>query len=347
MANNYFQRVSKQTKTKFWINNPTREEAKRAIEEGALGCTQNPSYTEKMLFHPQESVYTRQVLEEVVKETKNDNEAARLFQRRLVKNTSDIFFPVYEESNQKDGYVSIQSDPFLNDTEAILADSHINSLINKNISCKVPCDKVGLTVIEDLVSEGISVNVTEVFTVSQVEATIDTYNKAVYKAKEAPVVFISHIAGIYDDYLQQYVQDNDVDISSDVLYQAGLAVARKVYQLMKDRNPELVFVGGGARGLHHFTEMVGGDVCITINWLGTADKLIESNPPVVSRIFNPVENRVIDELLEKLPPFKQGYLTDGLALEGFEDFGPVQLFKGGFKASWQKVVNASADIRSK
>ena len=44
---------------------------------------------------------------------------------------------------------------------------------------------------------------------------------------------------------------------------------------MHDRGYELGFIGGGVRELQHFTEMVGGDVCITINWKGHADKLIE------------------------------------------------------------------------
>ena len=37
---------------------------------------------------------------------------------------------------------------------------------------------------------------------------------------------------------------------------------------------------GGARGLQHYTEMVGCKCAITINWIGTADKLIEQDPPV-------------------------------------------------------------------
>ena len=47
--NDYFKRVSKHTATRFWINNVTREEADLALEAGAVGCTQNPSYTWKML----------------------------------------------------------------------------------------------------------------------------------------------------------------------------------------------------------------------------------------------------------------------------------------------------------
>ena len=52
MISDYFYRIQNLTPTKFWINNVTKEEAKMAIEAGALGCTQNPAYTWKMLTHP-------------------------------------------------------------------------------------------------------------------------------------------------------------------------------------------------------------------------------------------------------------------------------------------------------
>ena len=92
--------------------------------------------------------------------------------------------------------------------------------------------------------------------------------------------------------------------------------------------------------------MVGGRVCITINWVGTADKLLEQNPPVVYRLFNPVPQKVIDELMEKLPDFKKGYLEDGLTVEEFEDFGPVQLFKSSFTKSWSRVLEIIRERRS-
>ena len=55
----YFKRVQAKTRTQFWINNVTEEEAHLAIENGAVGCTQNPSYGYKMLVHPTQS--TREV----------------------------------------------------------------------------------------------------------------------------------------------------------------------------------------------------------------------------------------------------------------------------------------------
>jgi transaldolase len=176
-------------------------------------------------------------------------------------------------------------------------------------------------------------------------ALAETYEKVARKSGVFPMMYMSHIAGIYDDYLGNYVKENDVQISPDVLYQGGLAVARKVYKIMTERAYKVVFIGGGARGLHHFTEMVGGRVCITINWIGTADKLIENDYPVVYRIFNPVPQKVIDELMEKLPDFKRGYLEDGLSPEEFEDFGPVQLFKSAFTNSWGRVLEIIKERR--
>lgn len=152
------------------------------------------------------------------------------------------------------------------------------------------------------------------------------------------MLYISHIAGIYDDHFMNVVREQNIDISPDVLAQAGLAVARKLYAIMEERHYPGVFIAGGARKLHHFTEMVGGKVCCTINWEGTADQLLEQDPPVVYRLFNPVEEYVIDELMDKLVDFRRGYLEDGLEVEEFEEFGPVKLFRSMFIKSWKQVL---------
>ncbi len=69
------------------------------------------------------------------------------------------------------------------------------------------------------------------------------------------------------------------------------------------------FIGGGARGLHHFTEMVGADACITISWKGAADELIKSDPPVIQRFFMPTPHSVIDELVEKVEDYRRAYVV--------------------------------------
>ena len=347
MAEGYFHRVAALTPTKFWINNPTRVQAQWAIEQGAVGCTNNPSYAQKMLDHSEEGTHARSLLEQVVSEVDDDDRASIVYQGRVVQEVADIFRPMYEESAGQHGYVSIQGDPIRDeDVDLIVEQSLENRELGQNIACKIPTTEAGLAAMEHLVPLGTPLNATEIFAVNQMTTLCDTYERLASESGQKPMLYMSHIAGIYDDHLKNYVQENDVDINPDILCQAGLAVARKVYHIMKERGSSAVFVGGGARGLQYFTEMVGGDVCITINWQGTADLLIEQDPPVVERLFNPVPEYVIDELLEKLPDFRRGYLDDGLSVEEFEGFGPVQLFKSGFVKSWQRVLSDIATVRA-
>jgi transaldolase len=346
MNQNYFHRVQNQSPTMFWINNPTRTQADWALAEGALGCTNNPSYTQKMLAHPEDGDYAKQILAEVLQEYADDRKAAIEFQARVCKPIADKFMPLWEKSGGVHGWVSIQGDPFADDNAQDIIDQAIdNRKVSPNICCKIPLTEPGLEAIEELIPLNVPINSTEIFGVAQMVALGETYEKVARDSGEFPMMYMSHIAGIYDDYLRNYVAENDVQISPDVLHQAGLAVARKVYRIMTERAYKCTFIGGGARGLHHFTEMVGGRVVVTINWSGTADKLLEQNPPVMYRLFNPVPDKVIDELMEKLPDFRRGYLEDGLSVEEFEDFGPVQLFKSAFTKSWGTVLDVIKEQR--
>ncbi len=339
MQEPYFIRVARQTPTEFWINNPTRDQADLAITNGATGCTNNPSYSQKMVDHPSEGAYAKKRLDEAIRESPSDDEAIAIFQRKLVKPISDKFLPIFKKTNEDQGYVSIQGDPIReDDPDVVIREALENRKLSPNICCKIPTTHSGLAAMEYLVGKGVPLNATEIFGIKQATVLMDTYEKARQKTGKHPKLFLSHIAGIYDDHLKKVVESQKIDISPDVLWQAGLAVARKMYTIMEERGMPGTFIAGGARGLHHFTEMVGGKVCGTINWEGTADKLIEQNPPVVYRLFNPVPQKVIDELMEKLPDFKRGYLDDGLEVEEFEGFGPVQLFRSQFTGSWKRVL---------
>jgi transaldolase len=338
-AISYFMRVIRQTPTEFWINNPTREQADLAIAHGASGCTNNPSYTQKMLDHPSEGAYAAEILNKTIRDMP-DGDVIAEFQRRLVQPICDKFMPMFQQTGGQKGYVSIQGDPIHeDDPEVVIREALENRKCSPNICCKIPTTKSGLEAMEYLISRDVPLNATEIFGIRQAVVMCETYIRASQKHGKTPRLYISHIAGIYDDYLQQVVKREQIDISPDVLWQAGLAVARKLYQIMEERHYPGIFIAGGARGLHHFTEMVGGKVCCTINWEGTADQLLEQNPPVVYRLFNPVPQKVIAELMKKLPDFKRGYLEDGLEVEEFEEFGPVQLFRSMFTKSWSQVEN--------
>jgi transaldolase len=347
MANDYFRRVARLTPTKMWINNVTRKEAEMALEAGAMGCTQNPAYAWKMLTHPEEKEYANALLRESMKESGDDNEVVCIFQRKMIKGISDAFMPLYEKTNGMHGFVSIQGDPVHeHDPQVIINEARLNREMNPNVMIKIPATKAGLEAMQVLIAENTPLNATEVMGVSQVVALCEMYKKITSATHTKPVMYLSLITGIYDEWLQKEVAAQHIDINKDILYQAGMVIAKKVYHLMHDRDYELGFIGGGVRGLQHFTEMVGGDVCITMNWQGQVDKLLEMDMPVVARLFNPVQQEVLDALLTRVPQFRQAYMENGLHADDYEEYGPVKYFWNMFIEAWQNNVALVKELRS-
>lgn len=347
MSQPYFLRLISQTPTEFWINNPTRDQAELAIDNGASGCTNNPSYTQKMVDHPTEDLHALHLLDESIHESDNDDEVAAIFQRKLVAPIAEKFMGIYKRSGGEKGFVSIQGDPIHeDDPDVVIREAIENRKVSPNICCKIPTTKSGLAAMEYLVGQDVPMNATEIFGISQAIHLCETYMKASKRTGKSPKLYISHITGIYDDYFRNFVERDHLDISPDVRWQAGLAVFRKLYALKEERGYPGTFVAGGARGLQHVTEVVGGKVCCTINWEGTADELLKQDPPVVYRLFNAVPQGVIAELMEKLPDFRRGYLEDGLDVEEFEDFGPVRLFRSSFVKSWNRMLKLVQERRS-
>ena len=259
----YFHRVKEQTPTKFWINNVTRDEARLAIDAGAVGCTQNPAYLWKLINSP-EKAYAIELLDSILKNEKDDNEALLKLQREVVAKIAEIFMPLYLESNGKQGFVSIQGDPFKEDLNSIIRCAHFNCEAGPNIMAKIPVTKEGLEAIEVLAAEKIPINATEVMAVKQALDVCEIYQKTVKKIKDPAPIYFSHITGIYDEYLKKNVEENSIVVSSDSLWQAGISIAKKIYWIVKEKGYPVGFIGGGARGLHHFTEMVGADCCYLV-----------------------------------------------------------------------------------
>ena len=347
MKNDYFHRVAALTPTKMWINNVTPEEADWAIAAGAMGCTQNPSYTWKMLNHPQYKDRVLTLLDEMLPDSEDDNEIECILQRKLVRRVAERFMTVYERTHGAHGYVSIQGDPIHEeDPRVIIEEGRKNREMSPNIMIKIPATKAGLEAMGTLIAENTPLNATEVMGLSQVIDVCEMYDKITAKTKKKPVMYFSLITGIYDEWLSKDVAAQGIDISSDILYQAGMVIAKKVYRFVRDQGYQLGFIGGGVRGLQHFTEMVGGDVCITMNWQGHAEELLKLDHPVVARLFNPVQDHVLDELLTKVPAFQQAYLENGLTVDEYEEYGPVEYFRDMFVSAWKNALELIEERRA-
>ena len=343
MLSGYFHRVAKDTPTRVWVNNPSGQELQDAIEAGAVSCTTNPSYCSKVIL--QEPDYLNNVIDNVIERETDNNAAAERVYHVAAQRAIDAFRPIYKESEALHGYVTMQGDPRLDrNPDAIVEEAMRCRGLGPNVMAKIPVTKAGIEALERLVEKDVPVCATEIFSISQAVDMCNVFQRAADRSGKHPPFYVTHITGIFDQLFEESVKKEHIEIPSDVLRQAGCIIARKEYRLLTDRSYPGTMLGGGARSLLHFTEMVGGDLAITLNW-STMEELIEANGPVVGRIDAEVPQSVIDELCEKLPNFQRAYEECALAREEYEDFGPVVLFRTMFLNGYTRLLDAIADRR--
>jgi len=341
--NGYFYRVHATTPTRLWINNPSGSDLEKAIQAGAINCTTNPSYCSKLL--QSEPEYIKGIIKETLHRMRSasvDQVAIEVI-KHVSKRILDRFFPLYQASNGKEGYVTIQDDPRKDyDTDHTIK-AHLEfSKLGKNFMAKIPVIAGGCEAIEELVARNIPVCATEIFSLSQAIHICERYSRAAKKTGNHPPFYVTHITGIFDQYFAEIVKNEHILIDPNILSQAGTIIARKEYRVLKERNLPGTLLGGGARNLSHFTNFVGGDFHITINW-STAEELIQLDPPVEKRIDIPTPREVVEELSAKLPGFRRAYEEDGMQLEEFADFGPVMLFKTMFLNGYIRLLDEITD----
>jgi transaldolase len=344
-ASGYFHRVNSESPTRFWVNNPTAQDVERALAAGAIDCTTNPSYCAKLL--QSEPAYVRGVIDTVIKEVKDNDAAAERVYHEASARIMRMFLPCFEKSGGTQGFVTIQDDPRSDDDAEHIVDVTMRCRkLGKNFMTKIPVIASGAAAIEELVARNIPICATEIFAVSQAIHICEVYQRAAERSGSHPPFFVTHITGIFDQYMTETVKAERISIAPEILAQAGCLIARKEYRLLKERGYEGILLGGGARGIQHFTEFVGGDLHITINW-STAEELIAKDGPVVSHIDAPTPREVVEELRAKVPGFRRAYDEDGLAVGEFADFGPLMFFRTMFLNGYARLLDEVAERRAR
>lgn len=341
----YFRRVAANTPTRFWANNVTRRQATLAIEAGAVCCTQNPAYLSKVLNSKDDGAYLDGMITRLIGTTRDDNEVVAQLQREAIAGICQAFFPLYERSGGRLGLVSIQGDPFAEHTQAILDNAEKSLELAQNFIIKIPVTKDGLEAIGELIAQGIPVLATEVMSIDQALAVCNLHRNITQGMKNAAPFWLAHINGIFDEQLQADVEAGGIDIAPDVLRQASLMLGRKICGYIREKGFDVHYLAGGARNLQHFTDWVGVDGGVTINWDGTADKLIEQDNPVTEVFSAHSSYAVIDELLAKVPAFKAAWTPGSLEASDYEHFGPVVRFRNAFEKGWTMARAIVAEKR--
>ena len=344
MDGHYFERVQADAGGRWWVNNPTIEEIDLALAHGAMGCTTNPGYGGNLVRRAPEEVLP--VVRECLARSDDDEVVAELVQARLVGRICERFGPLFEETDGQEGFVSIQGAPERDTLGTnIIEAAETAWSIAPNATPKIPATIPGYEAFEYAVRKGSQTIVTEVFSVAQVIETCERYLRVTAETGVRPPFFMSPITGILGDHFKKLAARDGLDVPLAAMEMAGVIVSRACFEVVREREYPVTLLYGGARIELDFSGLIGGGMAATINW-STAAELIEHDLPARMSATDPVDPETIKVLTAAFSEMDQALDPEGLTLEGFEEFGPVQHFRDLFIEGWNGVRAMIADARA-
>ncbi|WP_342648174.1 transaldolase [Mucilaginibacter sp. CSA2-8R] len=222
-------------------------ELKKLIDEDDLrGVTSNPAIFEEAIAHSNDYDDT---LAELSKENLSPQEAFLKIAIEDVQTAADLFKDVYEKTDGLDGYVSLEVSPGLAlDTEGSIKEARSSwaTLNRKNVMIKIPGTEPGLPAIKQLISEGININVTLLFSLERYRAVAETYVDGLEEraAKGEPVdrvasvasFFLSRIDTAIDPLLDKAAEDDHrhATVAKQLKGKIAIASARDAYSIYKE-----------------------------------------------------------------------------------------------------------------
>ncbi len=232
-----------------WIDYITRDiiksgELQSLIDKGIRGLTSNPTIFEKAISSSKEY---DEAFSQLVHNVASQSEIYEGLIVEDIRMTADVLRPVYDETGGLDGYVSIEVNPKLAyDTEGTIAEARkfFQTIDRPNIFIKVPATDQGIPAIRQLISEGINVNITLIFSIDYYERVMDAYfegleqraseGKPIDKIASVASFFVSRVDTEVDKRLQKLIEsEQDSQKKSELeslLGKAAIANARIAYQ---------------------------------------------------------------------------------------------------------------------
>ncbi len=214
-------------------------------QDGLRGMTSNPAIFEKSIIGGAEY---GEPLAALASRGRNALEIYEELAVGDVGSAADEFRPLYEETKALDGYVSIEVNPKLaHDTAGTIAEARrLWAWLNRpNIMIKVPATDAGLPAIETLLSEGINVNVTLIFSIAVHRKVMNAYTAAIRNRHAAglPVASLSSVASFFVSRIDSAVDallEKSASQSPDAARllalrgRAAICNARLAYQAWKE-----------------------------------------------------------------------------------------------------------------
>ena len=259
-------------------------------EDGIRGVTSNPTIFEKAIAGSTD--YDEALRQLLAKDSQFD--AGKLYEALVIEDirmTADVLRPVYDATHGDDGYVSLEVSPHLaHNTEGTIAEAkRLRAAVDRpNLMIKVPATPAGIPAIEQLIAEGVNVNITLMFSMAHYEAVARAYINGLQRASNPGAVasvasfFVSRVDTMVDKQLEAVGTAE----AKALLGKIAIANSKVVYRRFLE-----IFHGEGFASLRQRGARVQRPL-----WASTGTK----NPAYSDVLY--VENLIGPETVNTLPP---------------------------------------------
>lgn len=265
-------------------------ELKRLIEEdGVTGVTVNPTIFEKAISGS--SDYD-EAIRELYAKGKSTEEIYEALMVQDIRDAADIFRPVYDSTDGRDGFMSIELPPALAyDTRGSIREAlRYRDLVDReNIMIKVPGTPQGSPSVEELTYLGVNVNITLLFSIENYEAVAKAYIRGLGRriGDGEPIDRIASVASFFVSRIDTAVDKQLEEMKNEsLLGKAAIANAKLAYQRFKEIIAESEF--------KHLAEH--GARVQRVLWASTGTK----NPRYPDTYY--IDNLIGPETVNTMPP---------------------------------------------
>ena len=202
------------------------------VDQGLRGITTNPTIFDG-------AIAGSDVYDDRLAEHARDGSSAEVIFERIavedVRDAADILRPTYEALNYRDGFVSIEVNPHLaHDTDRTIAEARrLWAAVDRpNIMIKVPGTPEGAPAITTLISEGINVNVTLLFSLDAYKTAANAYLDGITKYSNVGNGSPARIASVASFFVSRVdtLADELLSDDSDLIGKIGIANAKIAYR---------------------------------------------------------------------------------------------------------------------
>lgn len=219
---------------------------KQIENDGLRGMTSNPAIFQKSIA--ESNLYDSEI-RDLAAHNKEINTIYEEISQKDVQHAADVFRPLYDKTKGDDGYVSLEVNPHLaNNTKGTIAEGRrLRTALNRpNVLIKVPATLEGLPAIRQLISEGISINVTLIFGLPRYRAVAEAYvegleerlvqGKPIDNITSVASFFLSRIDTLVDPALEKIIESNSKknEIAKEALGEVAISSAKAAYQIYKE-----------------------------------------------------------------------------------------------------------------